>query len=159
MTTPPLRKETNMNQWQYLLLAAGALVLFLAIRSVVLARSERKQRDFTRSLETLLQPKETNKVICPQKRGRYILTSHRLILERKGKFHAVTLKKILKVQGTNREGNRTTVPAKMVTLTVKAEKEYVIRNTGPEFEELARQLTAVIKKQNEKKKGKTNEKK
>lgn len=148
-----------MNQWQYLLLAVGGLVFLLAVRSAVLTRSERKQRDFTRSLETLLQPKETIKVICHQKRARYILTSHRLILERKGKFHAVTLKQITKAQGTNKEGNRTTVPAKMVTLTVKAEKEYVIRNTGAEFEELARQLTAVIKKQNDKKKGKANEKK
>jgi len=143
-----------MNQWQYLLLAAGGLVLFLAIRSAYLTRAERKQRDFTRSLETLLQPKETIKVICPQKRARYILTSHRLILERKGSFHAVTLKKILKVQGTSKEGNRTTVPAKMVTLTVKAEKEYTIRNTGSEFEDLAQQLTAVIRKQNDRKKAK-----
>ena len=141
-----------MNQWQYLLLAAGAPAFLLALRSAVLTRAERKQRDFTRSLETLLQPKETIKVLCPQKGVRYILTSHRLILERKGKFHAVPLKQISKVQGVNKEGNRTTVPAKMVTLTVKAEKDYVIRNTGSEFEELARQLTAVIKKQNDKKK-------
>lgn len=148
-----------MNQWQYLLLAAGAMMLFLAVRSAVITRRERKQRDFTRSLETLLQPKETIKVICPQKKGRCILTSHRLILERKGRFHAVTLKQIRKAQGTNKEGNRTTVPAKMVSLTVKAEKDYIIRNTGPEFADLASQLMEKIKKQNEKKKGKTNEKK
>ena len=62
------------------ILAAAALVLLLAVRSSLRARRERKQRDFTRTLETVLLPKETVKVICPQKKGRWILTNKRLLL-------------------------------------------------------------------------------
>lgn len=142
-----------MNSWQYLLLAAAALaLLFAAICSGVTKHKARKQRDFTRSLETLLQPKETVKVICPQKKGRCILTSSRIIFEKEGDFTAIPLKSVTKVQGTNEKGNRTTVPAKMVTLTVKIDKEYILKNTGESFTELAKQLTAKVKKQNEKKK-------
>ena len=143
-----------MNPSQYLLLAAGVLMLFLTIRSAHLRHKERKQRDFLRKLETLLQPKETIKIICPQKGSRWILTSRRLICERREKFHAVPLKSISRVQGINASGNRTTSVPKMVSLTIKAEQDYVIRNTCPEFADLAAGITAVIRKQNEKKKGK-----
>lgn len=148
-----------MIRWQYLLVAAAALVLILAIRSAVGKRKLRIQRDFTRKLETLLQPKETVKVLCPQKKGTCILTSHRLIFEKKGNFTAIPLKTIQRVQGTNEAGNRTTSPNKMVSLTVKAEKDHIIYNTSEAFCELADQLIAKVKKQNEKKTGKANEKK
>ena len=49
-------------------LAAAALVLLLAIRSNPRKRRERRARDFTRTLETALLPKETVKVICQQKK-------------------------------------------------------------------------------------------
>ena len=68
------------------ILAAAALVLLLAIRSSLRKRRERKERDFTRTLETALLPRETVKVVCPQKKGRYILTNKRLLLEEKGGF-------------------------------------------------------------------------
>ena len=127
------------------ILAAAALVL-LAVRSSLRARRERKQRDFTRTLETVLLPKETVKVICPQKKGRWILTNKRLLLEEKGGFHAIALDKIKSVQGKNAAGNRTTSPANMVSLTVKADKDFTIQNHSDQFPELAKQLQSGLKK-------------
>lgn len=128
------------------LAAAALLILLLAIRSSLRARRERKERDFTRTLETALGPKETIKVICPQKKGRWILTNKRLLLEEKGGFHAIALDKIKSVQGKNAAGNRTTVPANMVSLTVKADKDYTIQNLNDQFPELAKQLQSGLKK-------------
>ena len=131
-------------------LAAAALVLLLAIRSNPRKRRERRARDFTRTLETALLPKETVKVICQQKKGRWILTNKRLLLEKKGGFHAVPLEKIKSVQGKNAAGNRTTSPANMVGLTVKADKDYSISNTNDQFPELAKLLQAQQKKRKKK---------
>ncbi len=128
------------------LAAAALLILLLAIRSSLRARRERKERDFTRTLETALGPKETIKVICPQKKGRWILTNKRLLLEEKGGFHAIALDKIKSVQGKNAAGNRTTVPANMVSLIVKADKDYTIQNLNDQFPELAKQLQSGLKK-------------
>ena len=131
-------------------LAAAALVLLLAIRSNPRKRRERRARDFTRTLETALLPKETVKVICQQKKGRWILTNKRLLLEEKGGFHAVPLEKIKSVQGKNAAGNRTTSPANMVSLTVKADKDYSISNTNDQFPELVKLLQAQQKKRKKK---------
>lgn len=138
-----------MLPWQETLTAAAAvlLVLLLAIRSSLRKRRERKMRDFTRTLETALLPRETVKVICPQKKGRWILTSKRLLLEGKGGFHAVPLEKIKSVQGQNAAGNRTTAPANMVSLTVKTDKDYTLLNIGDQFTELVKQLQISVKKQ------------
>ena len=87
-----------------------------------------------------MQPRETVKVICPQKKGRVILTSKRVLFDTKDGFNAVSIKSIKRVQGNNEKGNRTTVPAKMVSLTIKAEQEYEIKNSCPEFAEFAKQL-------------------
>lgn len=119
---------------------AVLLSLLLAIRSSLRARRERKERDFTRTLETALLPRETVKVVCPQKKGRWILTNKRLLLEEKGGFHAIALDKIKSVQGKNAAGNRTTSPANMVSLTVKADKDFAIQNLNDQFPELAKQL-------------------
>ena len=127
--------------------AAVLLVLLLVIRSSLRKRRERKMRDFTRTLETALLPRETVKVVCPQKKGRWILTSKRLLLEEKGGFHAVPLEKIKSVQGQNAAGNRTTAPANMVSLTVKTDKDYTLLNTGDQFTELVKQLQISVKKQ------------
>ncbi|MDY4507676.1 MAG: hypothetical protein SPD95_03005 [Candidatus Faecousia sp.] len=131
-------------------LAAAALVLLLAIRSNPRKRRERRARDFARTLETALLPKETVKVICPQKKGRWILTNKRLLLEEKGGFHAVPLDKIKSIQGKNAAGNRTTSPANMVSLTVKADKDFTIQNTDDQFPELAKLLQAQQKKRKKK---------
>ena len=132
------------------ILAAAALVLLLAVRSSLRARRERKQRDFTRTLETVLLPKETVKVICPQKKGRWILTNKRLLLEEKGGFHAIPLDKIKSIQGKNAAGNRTTSAASMVSLTVKADKDFLIQNSNDQFPELAKLLQAQQKKRKKK---------
>ena len=128
--------------------AVTLLMLVLAVRS-----SRRKRRDFqtrnaTRKLELVLQPRESVKVICPQKKGRVILTSKRILFENKDGFHALLLKNITKVQGNNEKGNRTTVIANMVSLTIRADQEYEIKNSCPEFPEFAKQL---IKKTTKKK--------
>ena len=132
------------------ILAATLLVLLLAIRSDPRKRRERRARDFARTLETALLPKETVKVICQQKKGRWILTNKRLLLEEKGGFHAVPLDKIKSIQGKNAAGNRTTFPANMVGLTVKADKDYSIQNTNDQFPELAKLLQAEQKKRKKK---------
>ena len=132
------------------ILAAAALVLLLAVRSSLRARRERKQRDFTRTLETVLLPKETVKVICPQKKGRWILTNKRLLLEEKGGFHAIPLDKIKSIQGKNAAGNRTTSAANMVSLTVKADKDFLIQNSNNQFPELAKLLQSELKQRKEK---------
>ena len=128
------------------LAAAVLLSLLLAIRSSLRARRERKERDFTRTLETALLPRETVKVVCPQKKGRWILTNKRLLLEEKGGFHAIALDKIKSVQGKNAAGNRTTSPANMVSLTVKSDKDFAIQNLNDQFPELVKQLQAGLKK-------------
>lgn len=120
--------------------AAVLLMLVLAIRS-----SRRKRRDFQtrnaiRKLELALQPRESVKVICPQKKGRVILTNKRILFETKDGFQAILLKNITKVQGINEKGNRTTVPANMVHLLIKADQEYIIKHNCEEFQELARHL-------------------
>ena len=132
------------------ILAAAALVLLLAVRSSARKRRERRARDFTRTLETALLPKETVKVICQQKKGRWILTNKRLLLEEKGGFHAIPLDKIKSIQGKNAAGNRTTSPANMVSLTAKADKDYSIQNTNDQFPELAKLLQAQQKKRKKK---------
>ena len=128
------------------LAAAVLLILLPAIRSSLRARRERKERDLTRTLETALGPKETIKVICPQKKGRWILTNKRLLLEEKGGFHAIALDKIKSVQGKNAAGNRTTVPANMVSLTVKADKDFIVQNLNDQFPELVKQLQSGLKR-------------
>ena len=131
-------------------LAGAALVLLLAIRFSARKRQERKERDFTRTLETALLPKETVKVICPQKKGRYILTNKRLLMEEKGSFHAVPFDKIKSIQGKNAAGNRTTSPANMVRLTIKTDKDITIQNTNDQFPELAKFLQSELNKRKEK---------
>ena len=132
------------------ILAAAALVLLLAVRSSARKRRARRQRDFTRTLETALLPKETVKVICQQKKGRWILTNKRLLLEEKGGFHAIPLDKIKSIQGKNAAGNRTTSAASMVSLTVKADKDFLIQNSNDQFPELAKLLQSELKKRKEK---------
>lgn len=129
-----------MQPMREILTAVFILMLILAVRSSLRKHREYKFRDATRKLELVLQPRESIKVICPQKKGRVILTSKRILFETKGGFNAVPIKTIKKVLGNNEKGNRTTVPAKMVSLTIKAEQEYIIKNDCEEFAEFAKQL-------------------
>lgn len=134
---------------EILVIAAVLTALVAILRSSAQKRREYKHRDATRKLELVLQPRETIKTICPQKKGRVILTSKRVLFETKEGFTAVPIKIIKRVQGNNEKGNRTTSVPKMVSLTIKAEQDYEIKNNCPEFEEFAKQL---IKKTTKKKK-------
>ena len=134
-------RNFSMIPMQEILVAAAVLLALVAVvRSSLRRRNEYKYRDSLRKLELVLQPRESIKVICPQKKGRVILTSKRILFETKEGFNALLLKNIKKVQGSNEKGNRTTVPAKMVRLTIKAEQDYEIQNSCPEFSEFAKQL-------------------
>ena len=128
--------------------AAVLLMIVLAVRSSRHKRRDFQTRNAIRKLELVLQPRESVKVICPQKKGRVILTSKRILFENKDGFHALLLKNITKVQGNNEKGNRTTAIANMVSLTIKADQEYEIKNSCPEFAVFAKQL---IKKTTKKK--------
>ena len=133
---------------QEIFMAAAVLLVIVAlIQSSMRKRRDFKYRDATRKLELVLQPRESIKVICPQKKGRVILTSKRVLFETREGFTAVPIKTIKKVQGNNERGNRTTVIANMVSLTIKAEQEYTVRNDSEEFQEFARLLTGKVKKQ------------
>lgn len=129
-----------MEHWQYLPVLAALVILPLAIWSAARKRKKRKERDFTRRLETVLQQKETLKVVCPQKTGHCALTSSRLLFENGEGFTAVPLTKIKRVQGFLKDGKSTTSPAKMASMTIKTDKEYTLYNTSPEFVEIAKAL-------------------
>ena len=137
----PKERIFIMIPMQEILVAAAVLTALMAIiLSSLRKHREYKYRDAIRKLELVLQSRETVKVICPQKKGRVILTSKRVLFDTKDGFNAVPIKTIKKVQGNNEKGNCTTVPAKMVSLTIRAEREYEVRNSCPEFEEFAKQL-------------------
>lgn len=135
-----------MEPWQYLLAIALVLMLLLAIRSAVIKRRKRKEREFTRKLETVLQPKETVKVVCPNQHGRCVLTSRRLLIDTKEGFYAIPFAKIKRIQGVDKSGKITVSVSKMVSMTVKAEKDYTVYNTCAEFAELAKQLKNKVQK-------------
>ena len=129
------------NPMQEILVIAAVLTALIAIlRSSAQKRREYQNRDAARKLELVLQPRETIRTICPQRKGRVILTSKRVLFETKEGFNAVPIKTIKKVQGNNEKGNRTTSVPKMVSLSIKAEQEYEIQNNCPEFAEFAKQL-------------------
>jgi len=140
---------------QYWVLPAGFAGIGLLITFVCLRyrrNQQYRQHDFTRKLELVLQPRETVKVICPQKKGQVILTSKRILFDTKDGFNAVPIKTIQKIQGNNENGNRTTVPANMVSLTLKADRDYIVKNSCEEFEEFAKQLMKKTAKRPPKKK-------
>lgn len=136
---------------EQVLLVTAAVVLMMAalIQSSIRKRREYKNRDAARKLELVLQPRESIKVICPRKKGRVILTSKRVLFETKEGFTAVPIKTIQRVQGSSAKGNRTAVPANMVSLTIKADQDYAVKNESAEFQEFAKQL---MKKSTPKKK-------
>jgi len=125
---------------EILLFAAAVLGLTLAGLSYRRKSREFKRKEDTRRLELVLTPRESVKVICPQKRGRVILTSKRVLFETKEGFRAVPLKAVRSVRGNTEKGGSTTVPGKMVSLTIQADQEYTVKNDCEEFEAFARQL-------------------
>ena len=140
---------------QYWLLPA--ILCGILIPGLLICRQLRRRRiyagqDFTRKLETLLKPRETVKVICPQKGGHCILTSSRLIFEKKGEFQAFPLKSIKRIHGCTKEGKRTTVPSKMASAVIQMEKEQILFHSGAEFEDLMVRLQKIRQKNSKKEK-------
>ena len=131
---------------EILLASAAVLLLTLAVLSSLRKNREFKRKEDTRRLDSVLQGRESVKGICPQKKGCVILTSRRLLFETREGFHAVLLKDIKRVRGNTRDKKTTTSIPKMVSLTVKAEQEYVIKNDCEEFEAFAKQLMKKTKK-------------
>ena len=130
-----------MNNWQYWLLAGFLLALLvLRIWSKVARRRQNKQRDFARKLETVLKPKEEILVIASDKNGRCILTNQRLLFDTRDGFQAVSLKSVKSLSGLTAEGKKTTAPAKMVSVTIKAGQEYTLYNKSAEFVDLVKEL-------------------
>lgn len=103
-------------------------------------RKKRKYRDFTRKLETVLQKKETVEAICPQKGGYVVLTTGRLLFDTREGFQAVPLSKIKSLRGTTPEGKATVSPPKMKQLTIKADHDFCLENTGEDFVQLVKLL-------------------
>ena len=88
-------KEFFMIPMQEILVIAAVILSLAAIsRSSLQKRRDYKRRDATRKLELVLQPRETVKVICPQKKGRVILTSKRILFDTKDGFNAVNIKSV-----------------------------------------------------------------
>ena len=137
-----------MTQQQYLLAAALALglMLVLMIWSAVRKKRKLKQQDFDRKLTTVLKPEEELLVIHKERSGRWILTNERLLLDTKDGFTATSFKKIKSISGLTPEGKKTVAPAKMVTVTIKADKEITMHNTGETFVELVKELKKRTKK-------------
>ena len=137
-----------MTNEQYLLVAAVALMLILifAIRAAVLKKRRLKQQDFDRKLETVLKPNEEVLVIHRERSGRWILTSQRLLLDTKDGFTATAFQKIKSISGLTADGKKTVAPGKMVTATIKADKEITLSNTGETFVELVKELKKRTKK-------------
>ena len=136
----PERNDPMIPMQEIIVAAAVVLTIAALAQSSLRKHREYKKKDSTRKLELVLQPRESIKVICPQKKGSVILTSKRVLFETKAGFTAVPVKSIKKVQGSNEKGNRTTVPANMVSLTIKAEQDHLVTNCGLEFESFAKQL-------------------
>lgn len=118
----------------------GCLLLSAWLAAALDRRKKRKYRDFTRKLETVLRKKETVEVICPQKGGYVVLTTARLLRDTREGFQAVERKAIRRLQGTTAEGKPTVSPPKMKQLTIKADHDLTLQNTGEEFAALVKLL-------------------
>ena len=141
--------EALIAYWPYL--TALAVLAGLWIYSAVRKARFRRERDKTRTLETLLQPKETVRCICPQRGGRWILTSKRLIIEDKNGYTALPFGKIKRLAGHDAAGKATAAPAKMACVTVKTDREFTLHSGDEAFVELVRQLKTKTTKKKTKK--------
>ena len=149
-----------MIHWQFwLVLAAVVSVLLAWIFAVSRVRWKDSRREFLRKLDSMLQPKEKVAVICPQRGGYCVLTNFRLLVTHRGDYTGYSLKELRGIQGKTKEGKTTTVPEKMVTLTVKLRQNVELRNTGSEFVELAKALRDRVKAQKKETGGSVPEKK
>ena len=143
-----------MIPWQYILAALICLLLVIKIRAARKKRRALLERDFSRKLETVLQPRENVKLVYPTKQGKWVLTSRRLLLDTKEGFTSVPFRTLKKAVGTTKEGKKTTSARQMSALVLNGEREFIIENCGGDFETLAKTVVSKTKKENEKKKAK-----
>ena len=143
-----------MIPWQYLPAAVILLLLAGKIRSAVKRRRAHLERDFSRKLETALQPRENVKLVYTTKKEKWVLTSRRLLLDTKEGFTSVPFRTLKKAVGTTKEGKKTTSARQMHALVLTGEREFIIENCGGDFEVLAKTVVSKTKKENEKKKTK-----
>lgn len=155
--------EEMITHWQVLLLGSlGALVLLGWILGKIRKYRLRRERDFTRRLETLLLPEETVSAICPGPQGRWVLTSKRLILEAGEEFLAFPFRRIKKVSGVDSTGKATVAAGKMAVATVKTvdDQEFTLsRRRKGEFEALIKGLKTGVSREKSKQKKKETGKK
>lgn len=154
--------EVIIRQWQYVLLAILLLLLFILwVFGKVRQFRLRRERDFTRRLETLLLPKEEISAICSGPHGRWVLTNKRLIMEAGEGFTAFPFSKIKKVSGVDKTGKATVAAAKMAVLTVKtADQEFTLPRRGKgDFTALVKGLKVGVSREKSKQKKKETGKK
>ena len=143
-----------MIPWQCIPAAILVLLLTGKIRAARKKRRAHLERDFSRKLETVLQPRENVKLVYTTKQGKWVLTSRRLLLDTKEGFIAIPFSTVKKVTGTTKEGKKTTSAQQMATLVLTTDREFSIENCGEEFIPLAKTILAKVKKEKEKKKAK-----
>ena len=113
---------------EYLLALLPLGALLLALKNARHKRRLGKQRDFARKLELVLLPRETVKVICPQKGRNCVLTSKRVLFETKNGFTAVNIKEIKRTSGLTEEGKKTTSVHATCTTALSARQNWKLRS-------------------------------
>lgn len=145
-----------MKQW----IIPGVLVLALwmlwKLLSGIRRAKGRRQRDFERTLGTLMQPGEKVICQCPGRKGRWILTNKRLVMESGSNYRAVPLRTIRQVQCVGADGKKGASPKNTVHLSIKAQENYELEKKDESFSEFVKALKARTAKR---KKGKTAPKK
>lgn len=116
----------------------------------------RRQRDFERTLGTLMQPGEKVVCQCPGRKGRWILTNKRLVMESGSNYKALPLREIRQVQCVGADGKKGASPKNTVHLSVKAKESYELEKKDESFSEFVKALKARTAKR---KKGKTTSRK
>lgn len=141
-----------MKQW----IIPGILVLVIwtlwKLLSGIQRARRRRQRDFERTLGTLMQPGEKVICQCPGRKGRWILTNKRLVMESGSNYRALPLRTIRQVQCVGADGKKGASPKNTVHLSVKAKESYELEKRDESFSEFVRALKARTARR---KKGKT----
>ena len=146
-----------MEPWQYILAVAAPSILLLMILSGLRKRKRRKQRDFTRKLETALQPEEEIQAVYTLRGVCWVATDRRLLRNTKMGFGAIPYEKIRQLKGVNEEGGATVSAKRMVSFTVKADQDYSFSGKSEAFTAFAAAVSAGVKKAKAKSKARKDE--
>ncbi len=146
-----------MNLWQtYLLAALAAGFLLLMLYEAIRRHRIGNEREVHRRLDALLKPKEEIQVTCSGRKGCWILTNKRLILQSGEGFTAFPFAGIQKVTGEDETGKTTVAAGKMEKLIVKTpDRDFILPKGDENFRELVKGLKTSVagaKKKNKPKK-------